>query len=127
MENSEMGKRSQKKIITREVKIIRAIRAIREKRKLSVQLASEVIGTNKSTLTALENGRIDLSADWIKRILKGYYVNMESFQQMIDAKDSIREEIVSEVNEMLLKLSYTATLRNRKGSSKFKVLEPFYI
>lgn len=60
-----MGKRSEKKIITREVKIIRAIR---EKKKLSVQKAAEVIGTNKSTLTALENGRINLSADWIKRI-----------------------------------------------------------
>lgn len=102
-----MGKRSQKKIITREVKIIRAIR---EKRKLSVQKASEVIGTNKSTLTALENGRIDLSVDWIKRILKGYNVNEASFKQMIEAKDSIREEIVSEVNEMLLKLSYDRLL-----------------
>jgi len=102
-----MGKRSSIKIITREVKIIRAIR---EKRKLSVQKASEVIGTNKSTLTALENGRIDLSADWIKRILKGYSVNEASFQQMIEAKDSIREEIVSEVNEMLLKLSYDRLL-----------------
>ena len=102
-----MGKRSQKKIITREVKIILAIR---EKRKLSVQKASEVIGTNKSTLTALENGRIDLSADWIRRILKGYSVNEGSFKQMIEAKDSIREEIVSEVNDMLLKLSYDRLL-----------------
>ncbi len=106
-----MGKRSQKKIITREVKIIRAIR---EKRKLSVQKASEVIGTNKSTLTALENGRIDLSADWIKRILKGYNVNEASFKQMIEAKDSIREEIVSDVNEMLLKLSYERLLLIRQ-------------
>lgn len=97
-----MGKRSQKKIITREVKIIRVLR---EKKKLSVKKASVAIGTNKSTLTALENGRIDLSAEWIKRILKGYSVSEASFNQLIDARDSIKEEIVSEVNEMLLKLS----------------------
>ena len=102
-----MGKRFQIKIITREVKIIRALR---EKRKLSVQKAAVVIGTNKSTLTALENGRIDLSSDWIKRILKGYNINDGQFRQMIEAKDSIREEIVSEVNDMLMKLSYDRLL-----------------
>lgn len=97
-----MGKRSSIKIITKEVK---TIRALREKKKLSVKRASEVIGTNKSTLTALENGRIDLSADWIKRILKGYNVNDVTFNQLVEARDSVRENIVSEVTEMLLKLS----------------------
>lgn len=96
-----MEKRSQKKIITREVRIIRTIR---EKKKLSVKKAADAIGTNKSTLTALENGRIDLSNDWIKKILKGYKVNEASFLQMIEAKDSIREEIISELNDLILKL-----------------------
>jgi len=98
-----MGKRFDRKIITREVKIIRALR---EKKKQSVQKAAEVIGTNKSTLTALENGRINLSADWIRKILRGYSVTEASFKQMVEAKDTIREEIVSEVMEMLQKLSY---------------------
>jgi transcriptional regulator with XRE-family HTH domain len=71
-----MGKRFQQKIITREVKIIRAIR---EKKKLSVQKAAELVGTNKSTLTALENGRIDLSGEWIKRILKDHGVSEHAF------------------------------------------------
>ena len=102
-----MRKRSEKKIITREVKIIRVLR---EKKKLSVKKASEVIGTNKSTLTALENGRIDLSTDWIKRILKGYSVQEARFKQMVEVKDSIKEEVVSEVNEMLQKLSHDKLL-----------------
>ena len=98
-----MGKRFQEKIITREVKIIRAIR---ENKKLSVQKAAELVGTNKSTLTALENGRIDLSPLWIKKILKGYGVSELAFKQMIEAKDMIREEIVLEIGELILKLSY---------------------
>lgn len=91
------------KIITREVKIIRAIR---ERKKLSVEKAAELVGTNKSTLTALENGRIELSPEWIKRILKGHGVTELAFAQMIEARDAIREEIVLEINEMLMKLSY---------------------
>lgn len=102
-----MGKRFQQKIITREVKIIRAIR---EKKKLSVQKAAELVGTNKSTLTALENGRIDLTPLWIKRILKGHGVSELAFNQMIEAKDLVREEIVLEIDEMLLKLSYDRLL-----------------
>ena len=102
-----MGKRFQQKIITREVKIIRAIR---EKKKLSVQKAAGLVGTNKSTLKALENGRIDLSPLWIKRILKGHGVSELAFKQMIEAKDMIREEIVLEIDEMLLKLSYDRLL-----------------
>ena len=102
-----MGKRSQQKIITREVKIIRAIR---EKRKLSVQKAAEVIGTNKSTLTALENGRIDLSGEWVKKIIKAYGVNEVQFYQMVEAKDFIREEIVQEINEYLGRISYEKLL-----------------
>jgi transcriptional regulator with XRE-family HTH domain len=98
-----MGKRFDTKIITREVKIIRAIR---EKKKLSVQKAAELVGTNKSTLTALENGRIDLSAEWIKRILKGHGISEHAFKQMIEAKDMVREEIVLEIDEMLMKLNY---------------------
>jgi transcriptional regulator with XRE-family HTH domain len=106
-----MEKRYDRKIITREVKIIRALR---EKKKLSVQKASEVIGTNKSTLTALENGRIDLSEDWIRKTLRGYEVNEISFKQMVEAKDTIREEIVSEVMQMLLKLSYDRLIAIRQ-------------
>jgi transcriptional regulator with XRE-family HTH domain len=98
-----MGKRFQQKIITREVKMIRAIR---EKKNMSVQKAAELLGTNKSTLTALENGRIDLSPLWIKRILKGHGVSEMAFMQMIEAKDLVSEEIILEIGEMLLKLSY---------------------
>lgn len=106
-----MSKRSKIKIITREVRIIRAIR---EKKKLTVQKAAELIGTNKSTLTSLENGRIDLTAVWIIKILKGYGITELAFKQMIEAKDMIKEEIVLEIDEMLMKLSYDRILAIRQ-------------
>jgi DNA-binding XRE family transcriptional regulator len=56
-----MAPRSTYKVITDDVK---AIRALRERRGLSVNKAAPLIGTNKSTLTALENGRINLSEEW---------------------------------------------------------------
>lgn len=106
-----MSKRSKIKIITREVRIIRAIR---EKKKLTVQKAAELIGTNKPTLTSLENGRIDLTAVWITKILKGYGATELGFKQMIEAKDMIKEEVVLEIDEMLLKLSYDRLLAIRQ-------------
>lgn len=106
-----MSKRSKIKIITREVRIIRAIR---EKKKLTVEKAAGIIGTNKSTLTSIENGRIDLTAVWITKILKGYGVTELAFKQMIEAKDMIKEEIVLEIDEMLVKLSYGRLLAIRQ-------------
>lgn len=106
-----MSKRSKIKIITREVRIIRSIR---EKKKLTVQKAAELIGTNKSTLTSLENGRIDLTAVWITKILKGYGVTELAFKQMIEAKDMIKEEVVLEIDEILLKLSYSKLIALRQ-------------
>lgn len=78
-----MAPRSTYKVITDDVK---AIRAMRERRGLSVNKAAPLIGTNKSTLTALENGRIDLSSEWIDRILKAYrlsFVNQDRNEEII--------------------------------------------
>jgi transcriptional regulator with XRE-family HTH domain len=98
-----MGKRSMKKIITKEVRVIRSLR---EKKKLSVQKAAALIGTNKSTLTALENGRIDLSHEWINKIIKSYGINDKQFVTLIEAKDGFREEVIEEINELLNRISF---------------------
>lgn len=89
-----MRPRSTYKVITDSV---RAIRALRERRGLSVNKAAPLIGTNKSTLTALENGRIDLSDDWIDKILKGYKFNRADFKEMKEAKSSLKEELINEI------------------------------
>ena len=96
-----MEPRSTYKVITDSV---RAIRALRERRGLSVNKAAPLIKTNKSTLTALENGRINLSEEWIDKILKGYRFNRYDFKEMRDAKSNSKDEILNEINILLLNL-----------------------
>jgi transcriptional regulator with XRE-family HTH domain len=90
-------------VITDEVK---AIRALRERRGLSVNKAAPLVGTNKSTLTALENGRINLSEEWIEKILKAYRFDKDVFNGTIKNRPSSKDEIVKEIAELAAKLSY---------------------
>ncbi len=93
--------RSHYKVITDEV---RAIRALREKKGLSVNKAAPLIGTNKSTLTALENGRINLTNEWIEKILKAYRFTLSSFEEMKELQSNSKDEVIKEIVEQLLKM-----------------------
>jgi len=93
--------RSTYKVITTEV---RAIRALRLKRGLSVNKAAICVGTNKSTLTALENGRIDLSEIWIDKIIKGYGFNKTVFLSIMNSSESSSEMILKEIVEIASRL-----------------------
>lgn len=97
-----MAPRSTYKVITDDVK---AIRALRERRGLSVNKAAPLIGTNKSTLTALENGRINLSEQWIDKILKAYKFNKDSFVALKKEKLSSKDDLLKEIYEMASKLT----------------------
>ena len=85
-------------------------RALREKRGLSVNKAATLIGTNKSTLTALENGRINLSSEWIEKIIKVYRFNKEAFHALKMEKLSSKDNILMDINERASKLSYEKLL-----------------
>ncbi|HXH76770.1 MAG TPA: helix-turn-helix transcriptional regulator [Bacteriovoracaceae bacterium] len=98
-----MAPRSTYKVITDDVK---AIRALRERRGLSVNKAAPLIGTNKSTLTALENGRINLSEEWINKIIKAYRFNMEVFNVLKKERPSSKDDLLNEISELASKLSY---------------------
>jgi len=98
-----MAPRSSFRIVTDDV---RAIRVLREKKRLSVNKAAPVVGTNKSTLTALENGRINLSRQWIEKILKGYRTSWEEFEHLKQQRLSSKEAILEEIRNEAAKLSY---------------------
>jgi transcriptional regulator with XRE-family HTH domain len=98
-----MAPRSSFRIVTDDV---RAIRVLREKKRLSVNKAAPVIGTNKSTLTALENGRINLSRQWIEKILKGYRTSWEEFERLKEQRLSSKETLIDEIRNEAAKLSY---------------------
>jgi DNA-binding XRE family transcriptional regulator len=98
-----MAPRSSFRIVTDDV---RAIRVLREKKRLSVNKAAPVVGTNKSTLTALENGRINLSRQWIEKILKGYRTSWEEFEHLKQQRLSSKETLLEEIRNEAAKLSY---------------------
>ena len=98
-----MASRSTYKVITNEVK---AIRALRERKGLSVNKAAPWIGTNKSTLTALENGRINLSVAWIDKILKAYCLDKEAFYLLQKERSCSKDDLLAEISEIAPKLSY---------------------
>ena len=98
-----MASRSTYKVITNEVK---AIRALRERKGLSVNKAAPLIGTNKSTLTALENGRINLSVAWIDKILKAYRLDKEAFYSLQKEESCSKDDLLAEISEIASKLSY---------------------
>lgn len=98
-----MSSRSTYKVITNEVKVIRILRL---QRKLSVSKAAVRVGTNKSNLTALENGRINLSEEWITKIIKGYGYSPEDFKNLIAHKVSTKDELLSTIMEHARTLSY---------------------
>jgi transcriptional regulator with XRE-family HTH domain len=111
-----MASRSTYKVITDEVKVIRALR---ERRGLSVNKAAPLIGTNKSTLTALENGRIDLSSEWIDKILKAYRFNKEVFDTLKKDRPSSKDDLLKEIADLSLSLSYDKLLIIRQLLQSF--------
>lgn len=98
-----MAPRSRYRLITDEV---RALRLIREGKGLSVNKAAPLIGTNKSTLTALENGRINLSETWIEKILRGYRTDRKTFESIKEQRLSSKEALLKEIKDEASKLSY---------------------
>ncbi len=112
-----MAPRSTYKVITDSVK---AVRALRERRGLSVNKAAPLIGTNKSTLTALENGRIDLSDEWIDKILKGYKFNRANFVEMKEAKSNTRDDLINEIHELVIKLKHDKLITIKQLLTSFQ-------
>jgi hypothetical protein len=98
-----MSKRSGYRVITDDA---RTLRHIREGKGLSVNKAAPMIGTNKSTLTALENGRINLSEVWIDKILRGYRTDRRSFESIKSQCLSSKETLLKEIRDAASKLSY---------------------
>ena len=82
------------------------LRLIREGKGLSVNKAAPLIGTNKSTLTAQENGRINLSPEWIDKILKGYRTDRKKFESIKEQRLFSKEALLKEIYAKASKLNY---------------------
>lgn len=94
-------RRSYKKIITKEV---RALKALRVLKKLSQDQASCVCGYSRPTIGHIENGRITINRERIFHIVKSYGLRIENFEKYLK-QEVMRNEIIDQCKSKILDLS----------------------
>jgi transcriptional regulator with XRE-family HTH domain len=94
-------RRSYKKIITREV---RALKALRVLRKLSQDKTSYLCGYSRPTIGHIENGRIAVDREKINHIVVCLGFKMEDFEKYLKM-EVMRHEILDQCRSKILDLS----------------------
>ncbi|MBC7713972.1 MAG: helix-turn-helix domain-containing protein [Rhizobacter sp.] len=73
-----LDRRSYQKIVTKEVKALRALRSLK---KNSQDEASKLCGYSRPTFGHIENGRITVNADRINHIIMSFGFKMQEFEK----------------------------------------------
>lgn len=94
-------RRSYRKQITKEVKVLRVLR---EKRGLSQDQASSVCRYSRPSIGHIENGRIELDRERINHIVLSYGFALTEFDRMM-GEDVLRDEILRKCFERMNSLS----------------------
>ena len=94
-------RRSYQKIITREVKALRALRILR---KISQDEASSLCGYSRPTIGHIENGRIVVDHKRIDHIVKSFGFRIEDFEKYCKAEVT-RDVIIESCKRKILDLS----------------------
>ena len=89
IENNKL-RRSYKRIITKEVRVLINLRKIK---KYSQFRASLICGYARCTMGHIENGRIEIPKDRIKHIVNSYGFTIEAFDKMMKS-EVLRDEIL---------------------------------
>jgi transcriptional regulator with XRE-family HTH domain len=90
-------RRSYRKIITKEVRILSLLR---KRKKLPQDKASALCGYSRPTIGHIENGRMEIPGERIRHIVNCYGFSMEEFQNLM-SEEILREDILSECQEKL--------------------------
>ena len=98
LKNSD--RRSYQKIITKEVKALRALRILR---KFSQDKASSICGYSRPTIGHIENGRIVVDGKRIEHIVKSFGLRIEDFEKYCKA-DVTRDVIIENCKRKILDL-----------------------
>lgn len=88
LENTQ--RRSYRRLITKEVKVLRTLRKIRD---LSQDQASSVCGYSRPSVGHIENGRIELDRERINHIVSSYGFDLIEFDRMM-SEDVLRDEML---------------------------------
>ena len=100
IENNNL-RRSYKKLITKDCETLRVLRLIKG---LTQDEASSICGYSRPTIGHIENGRIELSIERIKLIVKTYGFKMKDFEHH-RASESFVTDIQDECIQFIKKLS----------------------
>lgn len=98
-ENSQ--RRSYRKVITKEVRILTLLR---KRKKLSQDKASSLCGYSRPTIGHIENGRMELPPERIKHIILCYGFSLVDFEKLM-SEEIIREDVLQECHHKLELLS----------------------
>lgn len=99
VENAQ--RRSYRRQITKEVKVLRVLRKMRG---LSQDQASSVCGYSRPSIGHIENGRIELERERINHIVSSYGFVSAEFERMM-GEDVLRDEILDKCFERMSSLS----------------------
>ncbi len=94
-------RRSYQKIVTKEVKAIKALRSLK---KISQDAASKLCGYSRPTFGHIENGRITVNSDRINHIVKSFGFKMPDFEKYLRA-ELTRDVIVEDCKNKILDLT----------------------
>ena len=98
LKNSD--RRSYQKIITKEVKALKALRILR---KISQDKASSICGYSRPTIGHIENGRIVVDEERIEHIVKSFGFRIEDFEKYCKAEVT-RDVIIENCKRKILDL-----------------------
>lgn len=98
-ENSQ--RRSYRKVITKEVRILALLR---KRSKLPQDKASALCGYSRPTIGHIENGRMEIPLERIRHIVSCYGFTMEEFEILMK-EEILREDYLAECQELLARLS----------------------
>jgi len=96
-----ISRRSYKKIIKKENEVLKTLRLIKG---YSQYKAGALCGYPKATIGHIENGRIELSEDRIRHIVKNYGFKFDVFQSHM-GKNTLYHQILDDCNSILKDLS----------------------
>lgn len=107
-------RRSYKRIITKECRVLKSLR---RKKRISQDHASYLCSYSRPTIGHIENGRIELSNERIQHILKCYGFKYSDFEADL-GKEALRDEIVESCIEKIQLLDDTKLeiVKNLLGS-----------
>lgn len=94
-------RRSYRKVITKEVRILALLR---KRKKLPQDKASALCGYSRPTIGHIENGRMEIPCERIRHIVSCYGFSMEEFQSLMD-EEIFREDLLSDCYERMTLLS----------------------